>query len=341
MAKTTSSRQAAAPAAPIEIGVLVYPQAQLAAVYGLGDLFAVATRLAGEKHGRHAPALRVSHWRLAARGRRVQRAYDTHAGLPGEPAVLIVPPRLGEAPDARCSGRLAAWLRERHAAGAVLASVCAGAFLLAESGLLDGRTVTTHWACTDDLAARYPQLRVDGQPLIIDDGDIITAGGLMAWTDLGLRIVDRWLGPAVMAETARFLLVDPPGREQRYYSTFSPRLTHGDGAILKVQHWLQSRGAREISVTAMAAQAHLETRTFQRRFQRATGLRPLEYCQHLRVGKAREMLESGRQAVEQIAWRVGYEDASAFRRIFQKVMGLSPGEYRHRFGQCARAPRHA
>jgi transcriptional regulator GlxA family with amidase domain len=168
--------------------------------------------------------------------------------------------------------------------------------------------------------------------LIVEDGDIITAAGVMAWTDLGLKLVDRLISPGVMMATARFLLVDPPGREQRYYSKFSPRLGHGDAAILKVQHWLQVQATQSAGLAEMAAQAGLEQRTFLRRFHRATGLRPTEYCQHLRVGKARELLELTTRSIDQIAFSVGYEDAGAFRKVFHKLVGLSPGDYRRRFG---------
>jgi transcriptional regulator GlxA family with amidase domain len=159
----------------------------------------------------------------------------------------------------------------------------------------------------------------------------------MAWTDLGLRLVDRFLGPSVMLETAQYLLVDPVGREQRHYSTFAPQLTHGDESILKVQHWLQAKGGRDVSVTAMAEQAGMEERTFLRRFRAATGMKPTEYCQQLRVGKARELLEFSKRPVDRIAWEVGYEDAGAFRKVFQKRVGLTPGDYRRRFGTATAA----
>ena len=171
--------------------------------------------------------------------------------------------------------------------------------------------------------------------MVIEDGDIITAGGLMAWTDLGIRLVDRFLGPTVMIETSKFLLVDPAGREQRHYSSFAPKLTHGDEAILRVQHWLQSRAQGAVSVPSMAREAALEERTFLRRFKAATGVRPVEYVQHLRVGKARELLEFTRRTIDQIAWSVGYEDATAFRRVFHRIVGLSPGDYRRRFSSGA------
>ena len=154
---------------------------------------------------------------------------------------------------------------------------------------------------------------------------------MLAWTDLGLKLVDRYLGPSIMLETARFMLADPPGREQRYYSNFAPKLRHGDAAVLKVQHWLQTEATKQPSISAMASVSGLEERTFLRRFQKATGLNPTQYNQRLRVGKAREMLEFTSDTVNEIAWAVGYDDPRSFRKVFHKVMGLSPGDYRRRF----------
>lgn len=339
---------------PIEIGIVVYPGAQQAAVLGLTDLFAIADRAAADRaltnqHPAEVPRLRVSHWYLKdgqlkdgqpkgepGAALPVACTYDTHPDLPHRLVYLLLPPRLNGLPPAEGNTALAPWLRARHAEGTVLGSVCAGAFVLAASGLLDKRAATTHWSYAEAFASQFPKVAVDTDKLIIDDGDIITAGGLMAWTDLGLRIVERLLGATVMLETARILLVDPAGREQRFYSSFAPKLHHGDKAILKVQHWLQGQATRDITLADMAAQAGLEERTFLRRFHKATGLKPTEYCQHLCVGKAREMLEFSKQSVEQIGWAVGYEDAGAFRKVFQKVMGLSPGDYRRRFGVEAR-----
>lgn len=207
--------------------------------------------------------------------------------------------------------------------------------MIAATGLLSGRPATTHWLFAERFRERFPDIRLEIDKIVIEDGDIITAGGLMAWTDLGLRIVDRLLGPSVMIETGKFLLIDPSGREQRHYSSFAPRLTHGDEPILKVQHWLQARAGRATSVTDMAGHAGLEERTFLRRFKAATGMKPIEYVQHLRVGKARELLEFTRRSVDQIAWSVGYEDAAAFRRVFHRILGLSPGEYRSRFSSSS------
>jgi transcriptional regulator GlxA family with amidase domain len=154
----------------------------------------------------------------------------------------------------------------------------------------------------------------------------------MAWSELGLRLVDRLLGPSIATGTARFLVVEHSDSASECGSNFAPILNHGDGAILKVQHWLQSTGATDVSLTTMAERAGLEERTFLRRFRAATGLKPTEYCQHLRVGKAREMLEFTNGTIDHIAWTVGYQDPGAFRSTFKKITGLAPSDYRTRFG---------
>lgn len=311
-----------------EVGLLLYPGCQMAMIHGMTDLLAIAGNFS-EKHG--GQRLRVSHWRRGDDGG-FARCFDTDPGSDGEPQVLIVPGRLSGPVTPEEAAPYARWLLNRHAEGATLVSNCGGAFLLASTGLLAGRRVTTHWAFADAFRARFPDVAVDPDKMVIEDGDIITAGGLMAWTDLGMRLVDRLLGPTVMMETGKFLLIDPAGREQRHYSSFAPTLTHGDEAILKVQHWLQAKGARDVGVREMAAEAHMEERTFLRRFRAATGLKPTEYTQKLRVGKARELLEFTNRPVDQIAWSVGYEDPGAFRKVFNKVTGLPPGDYRRRFG---------
>lgn len=322
------------PAAPetLEIGLLLYPGAQLAAVYGLTDLFSVANRMAAERGAAKLPALRVTHWALQDGTSGIQRVFDSLPGSQRSPRIIILPPCLEARPEAHVIQPFAAWLGQCHQAGVTLGSVCAGAFLLAETGLLDGRTVTTHWGLAQALRERFPNVQVDADRMIVDDGDIITAGGLMAWTDLGLALVERLLGPTIASETARYLVIDLTRQSQRYFSSFAPRLDHGDEAVLRVQRWLQSQSASAVPVAAMAAQAGMGERTFLRRFRAATGLKPTEYCQQLRVGKARELLELTNRGIEQVAWAVGYQDPGAFRKVFQRLVGLSPGDYRRRFG---------
>ena len=316
---------------PVEIALLFYPDCLISAIYGLSDLFRIANSVAGRHEGLKRPLVRTSHWDYDPATESMVCLSDTQADDPNDPRYIILPPSMIEPVPAQATDQICRWLDQSHRQGVTVCSVCAGSFLLAQSGLLQNRRATTHWMFADTMAQRYPDVTVDTDRMIIDDGDIITAGGIMAWTDLGLRLVQRLMGPTIMMETARILLVDPPGREQRYYNVFTPKLHHGDEAILKVQHWLQTGGAKERTVLSMARHAGLEERTFLRRFHKATGLKPTEYVQQVRTAKAREMLEFTHQNVDQIAWAVGYEDSGAFRKVFHKITGLTPGDYRQRF----------
>lgn len=302
---------------------------------GLTDLFALSNRFTQDAV-EGSPQLRVRHVRInPSAGASV--VFDSDATSDDEGPfrcdVLLLPPSWEPPLGADAGAPIARWLCQRHAEGSILASVCGGAFLLAETGLLARRSVTTHWTYAQALRDRCPDARVDVDRLIIDDGDIISAGGLMSWIDLGLILVNRFLGPVAMARTARMMLVDLPGREQRFYSGFVPCLSHGDRAILKAQHYLQAYEGRETGLAVLAEQAGLEKRTFLRRFQKATGLTATDYAQRLRVAKAKELLQFSQEPVERVAWQVGYSDPGAFRKVFHRIVGLTPGEYRQRF--CA------
>lgn len=314
-----------------ELGVLIYPGAQMAAVHGLTDLFGVANRIAAEHQAAQLPLLRVSHWRVEG-DQPPARVFDSHPAADGALVAVLIPPSIAGFTEGQAPQALIDWLRQQHAKGATLGGVCVGSILLAESGLLDGRSATTHWTSAKTFAERYPAIKLKADTPIVDDGDLITTAGLMAWSELGLRLVDRLLGPSIATATARFLVVEHSDSASECGSNFAPILSHGDASILKVQHWLQSTGATDVSLAAMADRAGLEERTFLRRFRAATGLKPTEYCQHLRVGKAREMLEFTNGTIDHIAWTVGYQDPGAFRSTFKKITGLAPSDYRTRFG---------
>jgi len=305
----------------IKIGLAAYPQSQSAAIFGLQDLFDVANRFGQDE---------------AEQVRRIDtETVKNFSRLDNRLQALVLPPALNQQIEWGTEHQLVRWVRHHHGQGALVCSICAGAFPLAASGLLDGRQATTHWALASDFAARFPDIKLEADRLVIDDGDIITAGGLMAWTDLGLRLIARFMGPALMLKVARFFLIDPGERAQSFYSSFVPNLTHGDDRILQVQHWLQSRYAEPVTIPDMAGVARLELRTFGRRFNAACGLSPSEYLQYLRISKARERLELSQTSIESIARDVGYTDISAFRRMFFKVVGLTPGEYRKRFAPAS------
>ncbi|MBI2256120.1 MAG: GlxA family transcriptional regulator [Proteobacteria bacterium] len=315
----------------VDIGILDYPGAQASALHGLTDMFLVANRLCAEQGLKDAAILRVSHWHLGHDGQ-VIRGFTSSEAAAKSLDVLILPPSLGDPVWTAQRAPLLRFLKNLHGKGTVMSSVCAGAFLLAEAGLLDGRPATTHWSLAEELQARFPEIAVDADKLVIEDGDVITAGGVMAWVELGLKVIERFISPAIVLGVARFFLVDAAGREQRFYSAFRPKLAHGDEIVLKVQHWLQRHALEKVTLPQMAAQARLGERTFLRRFRHATGLNPTRYLQSLRLTKAREMLELTNQKIDQIAYRIGYEDPGAFTKLFQSQIGLTPSEYRRRFG---------
>lgn len=313
-----------------EIGLLIYPDCQLSAVYGLTDLFRIASQWAPQQPEPRR-AIRISHWQVA--GDDVVCAWDSHPGLPHRLGYVIAPPSIIMPAQMQPMPVAARWMAAKHKEGATIGSVCAGAFVLAETGLINGRRVTTHWAFSEELATRYPKLELAAEQMVIDDGDIMTAGGILAWTDLGLTLVEKLMGIGTMLATARFLLVDPPRRDQDVYRSFVPKFDHGDAAVLGVQHHIHAQASQTHDIPELAGLAGLTERTFLRRFTKATGLRPTAYLQQIRIMKARDALETTSLPVEQISWSVGYQDVTAFRRVFLRATSVTPTQYRQRFGR--------
>lgn len=315
-----------------EIGIVHYPGAQVACILGLTDMFGVASTIARDQKRSGQSSLRVTHWQPRhSRDANLSCVYDSAPnGSPEPPRTLIIPPTMMDLPDPDVPAGVVSWVRHRHGAGATLASLCSGAFILAETGLVDGKSVATHQICAASLAKRFPRIVVDVNRRMIDYGDIVTAGGFLSWVDMGLFLVERILGQATKAKTARFVLSDAAG-EARYFTGFAPPQIHGDKAVLKAQEWVHMRDGRGVSLAAMATAAGLEQRTLLRRFASATGMTPIEYCRTVRIARARELLEGGEISQKQITASLGYKDVATFSRVFRKATGLAPGAYRKRF----------
>ena len=315
-----------------EIGIVHYPGAQVACILGLSDLFGIASTIALDQRRSGQTALRVTHWKpIDSFDANLSCVYDNAPRGSPQPRTLIIPPTMVD-PDPDIPAGVVSWVRNRHAAGTALVSLCSGAFILAETGLVDGQSVATHQICAKALAKRFPKIVVHTNRRIIDHGDIITAGGFLSWVDLCLFLVDRILGPAVRAETARFALDDPAAGEARYFAGFAPPQTHVDRAVLKAQQWVHMRDGTGVSLAVLARAAGLERRTLLRRFASATGMTPIEYCRCVRIARARELLEGGEISQKQIAESIGYKDMASFSRAFRKAVGSAPGAYRKRFG---------
>lgn len=319
-------------AVPPEIGILVYPGAQLGVVHGLSDVLGIAEGLARGHRGVDGPTLRVTHWQLDETAR-VVCVRDTAPGPLPSPGFVLVPLTMADWPSAGAQDSISAWLRERHAGGSGLGSVCSGALVLAETGLLNGRLASTHWAYEEEFKARFPAVRVNSRIRMVDYGDIVTVGGFMAWIDMGLRLISRFLGPTVADETARFLLIRPGSWNAPYFQAFVPNLVHGDEAVLRAQQYIHERDGRGVVLAGIAEAAQLEDRTLLRRFLKATGMSPIAYTRSVRLSRARELLEYSNRTLKQMAWELGYEDERTLSRAFSKVVGMSPAEYRRRFQQ--------
>jgi transcriptional regulator GlxA family with amidase domain len=228
------------------------------------------------------------------------------------------------------------WLRRAHAGGALLTSVCTGSLLLAEAGLLDGRSCAGHWAYRDLFRSAYPRVRF-GPGEILDlssEGEgLITAGGVTAWQDLALHLIARLCGPEHAARTAKVYLLAGHEDGQLPFSAMTRRARTGDAVIGDCLAWIADNYMSANPVTAMAERSGLNRRTFARRFQASTGRRPIDHVHALRIEGARELLETGSSAVEDVGFRVGYEDPTFFRRLFKRTTGLTPAAYRRKFAR--------
>jgi transcriptional regulator GlxA family with amidase domain len=231
------------------------------------------------------------------------------------------------------------WLRRMHRQGTLIASVCSGSLLLAESGLLDGRSCASHWGYRDLFASAYPRVTLDPNAVLdisSEDDGIITAGGVTAWQDLALHLVGRLCGPRQAAQTAKVFLLARHDEGQLPFAAMSRPPRTSDAAIDRCLAWLEANSATPHPVTAMAAETGLAGRTFARRFLAATGRRPLEYVHAVRIERARELLEAG-GSVDDVGAQVGYDDGAFFRRLFKRTTGLSPAAYRRRYASLGGA----
>jgi len=215
-------------------------------------------------------------------------------------------------------------------------SVCTGSYLLAAAGLLDGRRATTHWEYCDRLAARYPAVRLDPDPVFVRDGDIWTSAGVTAGMDLALALVEDDLGPEVALTVARLLVVflKRPGGQSQFSGALSVQQASRP-ALRELQAWIAGHLDDDLSVAALAARAHLSERSFARAFRAEVGQTPAVYVETLRVERARALLEDGAESLEAVARAAGFSSAEVLRRAFHRRLGVGPAAYRERFRLAA------
>jgi transcriptional regulator GlxA family with amidase domain len=317
----------------IRIAVPALPGCVASSVTGVLDVFAAANRV-GRDMGRDPgfaaeivamrPGAVASFHDLSVEP---QRVVDPDADYD----LVVVAAVYGNLEGLLAEREAAAWLAAQHRRGACVCGVCAGVFLLAEAGLLDGREATTHWALAERFRGLYPRVRLTPELLLVDLGDVVTGGGVTAYLDLCMHLTARFGSPELAALCAKIFLVDAGRRSQAPYAAYAAPRGHGDEAILRAQDWLEENLSRPVSLDDTAKAARLGTRTLLRRFRKATGDTPRDYATRLRIETAKRLLETTARTVEELSESTGYADPGAFRRAFKARTGLTPGEYRNRF----------
>jgi transcriptional regulator GlxA family with amidase domain len=252
---------------------------------------------------------------------------DLGAERPGD--MLLVP---GGERAREPGGELVRWLRERAPGARQLISVCTGAFLLAEAGLLSGRTVTTHWAYCDAMAREFPDVTVLAEPIFVRDGNLVTSAGVTCGIDLALAVVEEDLGRDAALTVARHLVVflRRPGNQAQFSAHLASQVARRP-PLRALQHWIAEHPGGDLSVPALAERASLSPRQFSRAFAAEAGVTPGRYVDQVRLEAARRQLEDSTDSIEQIAAGCGYGTPETMRRAFLRALGASPADYRRRF----------
>jgi transcriptional regulator GlxA family with amidase domain len=250
--------------------------------------------------------------------------------------VIIIPSVLvesGEWQQGRYPG-LVKWLAEMHAAGAQLCSTCSGVLLLAETGLLDGKDATIHWTYAQTFRRNFPNVRLRLDRALVAAGEhqeFLMSGASTSWHDLILYLIAQHAGPTAAQAVAKFFAFQWHADGLSPYLVFEPVTDHGDAAIHQAQSWLSRHFSVANPIEQAARISGIPERSFKRRFKSATGHAPIDYVQRLRVEEAKRRLERTQAPVDEISWKVGYEDPAFFRRLFKRITGVTAGAYRRKF----------
>lgn len=319
------------------MSLVALPEAAVSTLSGLFDVFSAHALLAPgaapppfavEIVGESAGALELASGLPTRVGRAVAEVEATDIVV--VPSVLL---RAGRWETGRHPG-LVEWLATVHRRGALLCSACSGIFLLAETGLFDGRAATVHYAYARAFAASFPAVAIHPERVLVVAGDreeLVCSGASTSWHDLALYLFARFVGAIAAQEVARLYALQWHREGLAPYLVFEGRTDHGDAEIRAAQEWLARHFAVANPVEEAVRRSRLAERTFKRRFRGATGLAPLAYVQQLRIADAKRRLEQTDAGVDEIGWRVGYEDPAFFRRLFKRTTGLTPSAYRRRF----------
>jgi transcriptional regulator GlxA family with amidase domain len=318
--------------------VLAVADSTVSTLFGIYDVLAFVERQSIASTGRapfHVEIVGETQGPLALASGvtvEVQRSIDTIVA-----SDILIVPSVTIGADGWEKGRyphVVDWVRRMHESGAILCSACLGIFLLAESGLFDGRDATVHYDAAGIFAATFPAIPIHPERVLMISGEreeLVSSGASVAWHDLALHLIARYAGSAAAQDVARAFALQWHHEGFTPYVVFDGKSDHGDADIASAQKWLSRHFSVANPVDEMIKRSKLAERTFKRRFVSATGLAPIAYVQRLRIEDAKKRLERSDLPVDEISWRVGYEDPAFFRRLFKRTTGLAPAAYRKRF----------
>ncbi|MBE9585259.1 helix-turn-helix domain-containing protein [Mucilaginibacter sp. JRF] len=223
------------------------------------------------------------------------------------------------------------WILKQFGQGAEVASFCTGAFLLAATGLLNGRKATTHVLATYDLARNFPQIDVQPEEVVTHDGGVYTSGGATNTFHLLLYLVEKYCSREVAVQIAKLFAIDMDRDRQNYFATFLPSKDHTDPLVANAQQRMEEQYNKSATIEEIIGDIPSSRRNFVRRFKHATGITPIEYLQRTRLEGAKKLLEKTNQSISEVMYNSGYNDVKSFRQLFKKGVGLTPKEYRDKF----------
>ncbi|GAA4344138.1 GlxA family transcriptional regulator [Flaviaesturariibacter amylovorans] len=227
------------------------------------------------------------------------------------------------------------WMQEQHRRGAALASFCLGSFLLAQTGLLNGRACTTHWSAVPAFRALFPDVIVMPDKIITDEDGVYTSGGALSFTNLLLYLIEKYAGRPVAIQAAKVFMIDMDRESQSPFIIFKGQKNHEDPEIRQAQEFIEQHYTERLSVDDLAARFAIGRRNLERRVKKATANTIFEYIQRVKIEAAKQRLEATRETVNEVMYGVGYTDPKAFRAIFKKVTGLAPVQYRAKYSRHA------
>ncbi|KMQ68741.1 AraC family transcriptional regulator [Chryseobacterium sp. FH2] len=226
---------------------------------------------------------------------------------------------------------LVEWVEEQYKNGAEIASICTGAFLLASSGLLNGKTCSTHWAFADTFRTMFPKVNLQTDRLITDENGIYTNGGAYSFLNLILYLVEKHFDRQTAIFCSKVFQIEMDRQNQSAFIIFSGQKSHSDEVIKQAQDYIENNLQEKISIEDLASKFAVGRRNFDRRFIKATGNTPIEYAQRVKIEAAKKSFETSRKNINEVMYEVGYSDVKAFREVFRKISGMSPLEYRNKY----------